>query len=64
VIASTLRTSGGEPVVHLVDGEALGLQARGDGLGDGSLVLDDQDAGFVAHPSSVESGWEGAAQML
>jgi hypothetical protein len=50
--------------VHLVDREALSLQARSDGLGDGSLVLDDQDAGFVAHPSSVESGWERAAQML
>jgi hypothetical protein len=32
---------GGESVVRLVDGEALSLQARGDGLGDGSLVLDD-----------------------
>jgi hypothetical protein len=39
----------GEPVVRLVDGEALSLQTRGDGLRDGSLVLDDQDAGFVAH---------------
>jgi hypothetical protein len=55
---------GDEPVVRLLDGEALSLQACGDGLGDGSLVLDDQDAGFVAHPSRVESRWEGPAQML
>src|SRR5665647_906016 len=41
---------GCEPVMHLVDGEALSLQARGDGLGDGSLVLDDQDAGFCGSP--------------
>jgi hypothetical protein len=50
--------------VHLVNGEALSLQTQGDGLGDGSLVLDDQDAGFVAHLWSVERGWEGTAQML
>jgi hypothetical protein len=50
--------------MHLVDGEALSLQTRRDGLGDGWLVLDDQDAGFVAHPPSVESSAQGAAQVL
>ena len=54
----------GEPVVHLVDREVLGRQARGDGLGDGAFVLDDEDAGLVAHASRVGERGDGAAQKL
>ena len=50
--------------MHLVDGESLGLQTRGDGFGDGALVLDDQDTGLVAHPSSVGERVGGVGQML
>ena len=39
------RSSGDEPVVHLLDVEALGTQPGGHRLGDGPLVLDDQDPG-------------------